>query len=84
MLNSIAEKLFGVRGYADSIRRVRGAKSRSGISPYKKRYITLNSDSESETWQDRGGFQVVKGRNKRQRRSTGGTYGQHESSEYGE
>ena len=70
--------MYGARGYADSIRGARGAKSRSGTGPYENRYTPLRTDSEGETWQ------VVKGGNKRQRRSTGGTYGQPESSEFAE
>ena len=53
----------------------RGAKPWSGTGTYENRYRALNLESEGDAWQD---VDNSKGKNKRQRRSTGGTYDCHE------
>ena len=68
--------MYGARGYSNGFRGGRGAKPWSGNGPYENRYMPLNTDSEGDTRQNTDGFEIVRGKNKRQRRSTGGTYGQ--------
>ena len=65
--------MFGASGYMRGMRGAGNVRSRPRTGTYENRYRALHSDTDGETWQE---VDYGKGKGKRQRRSTGGTYSQ--------
>ena len=65
--------MFGASGYMRGMRGAGNVRSRPRTGTYENRYLELHSDTGGETWQE---VDYGKGKGKRQRRSTGGTYSQ--------
>ena len=65
--------MFGASGYMRGMRGAGNVRSRPRTGTYENRYLALHSDTDGETWQE---VDYGKGKGKRQRRSTGGTYSQ--------
>ena len=70
--------MYGLRGHKQPFRGGRGVGPMPGTGTFGNRYNTLNSESEGDAWQD---VNNRKGKNKRLRRSTGGTSDQYRGPE---
>ena len=72
--------MYGLRGHKQPFRGGGGTGPMPGTGTFGNRYNTLNSESKGDAWQD---VNNKKGKNKRLRRSTGGTSDQYRGPEAG-